>query len=85
MVPIWSDSLWAAMGPGAKEEMPRKSKWTHTDVIWTPGGRNYVSFIRGSLAPSTVPDIKRATECLLLNKLIHPLGFVSEAESIFMT
>lgn len=73
------------MGPGAEEEMPRKSTWTHTDVIWTPGGRNRVSFIRGSLGPSTVPDIKRATERLLLNKAIHPLGFVSEAESIFMT
>lgn len=56
------------MGPGAEEEMPRKYKWTHTDVIWTPGGRNHILLIRGSLAPSTVPDIKRAAECLLLNK-----------------
>lgn len=73
------------MGPGAEEEMPRKYKWTHTDVIWTPGGRNHVLFIRGSLAPSTLPGIRRAADCLLLSKLIHPLGFVSEAESILMT
>lgn len=56
-----------------KEEIPRKYKWAHTAVTWSPGRQELIS---GSLAPvSTVPDIVRAAECLLLNKPIH-LGTV---------